>query len=105
MNKVIVGVVSSGLLGAALGASLMTVSAVAERQETHFTGTVQRVWEDGLRLKAGDRTLIVDTWDLCGDHTAQYLATSATITVTGEFDRNEFDAVSLVDTDGISVCG
>ena len=71
---------------------------------TSFTGTVERVWEDGFRLNTGDRTLTVDSWDLCGDFTANYVAVGDRLTVTGEFEGGEFDAFSIATSDGTSLC-
>jgi hypothetical protein len=91
------------LLGVA-GLGFVALSAMAERQETAFNGTVQRVWEDGFRLESGDRTLTVDTWALCDDRTAQYLATGDAVSVIGEFDDGEFDAFSLTDSADSQIC-
>lgn len=62
-----------------------------------YTGTVERVWEDGFRLDTGDRTLRVDAWGVYGDHTPNHVAVGDQITVTGEFERGEFDAFSIED--------
>jgi hypothetical protein len=78
--------------------------AVAQAPGTSFTGTVEQVWEDGLRLNTGDRSLRVDTWDLCGDFTANSVAVGDRLTVTGEFDGGEFDAFSMTNSDGVAVC-
>ncbi|ESA38674.1 hypothetical protein N836_31180 [Leptolyngbya sp. Heron Island J] len=90
-------------------AALMTVSSLAvvsvvfdahAQQSDSFTGTVQRVWEDGFRLDTGDRSLRVDSWDLYGDSTASYIMVGDQITVNGEFAGREFDAFSITDSDG-----
>ena len=60
-----------------------------------YTGTVERVWEDGFRLNTGDLTLWVDTRDLYGDNTSGNIAVGNQITVMGEFERIEFDAISI----------
>lgn len=78
--------------------------AVVSASGTSFAGTVQRVWEDGFLMESGDRTLTVDTWELCGDSTAQSLAVGDSATVTGEFDGGEFDAASLTDSAGRQIC-
>lgn len=62
-----------------------------------YTGTVERVWEDGFRLDTGDRTIRVDSWDVYGDNTPNHVAVGDQITVTGEFERGEFDAFSIND--------
>lgn len=63
-----------------------------------FTGTVERVWEDGLRLNTGDRTLTVDTWDVYGDNTPSHVSVQDEITITGEFEGREFDAFTITGT-------
>lgn len=83
--------------------SLVT-SGVAQASGTEFTGTVERVWEDGLRLNTGDRNLRVDAWGLCGDFTANHVSVGDRLTVTGEFDGGEFDAFSITNSDDASVC-
>jgi hypothetical protein len=65
------------------------------RAQSTYTGTVERVWEDGFRLNTGDRTLKVDTWDLYGDNTPQHVKTGDRVTISGEFDDGEFDASSI----------
>ena len=64
-----------------------------------YTGTVERVWEDGFRLDTGERTLWVNASDLYGENTPGNLAVGDRIKVTGEFDRIEFDALSITDAD------
>lgn len=80
------------------------VSTVQAQQSGSFTGTVQRVWEDGFSLNTGARTLRVDSWDLCGDFTANHVSVGDRLTVTGEFEGGEFDAFSITDSDGTGVC-
>ena len=79
------------------------VSAIAlphfGHTQTTYNGTVGRVWEDGFRLHTGDRTLWVDARDLYGDNTPGNIAVGDRITVTGEFERIEFDALSITDAD------
>ena len=74
--------------------SVITLSQISHAQATH-TGTVERVWEDGFRLHADDQTLWVDTSDLYGENTPNYIAVGDQIKVTGEFERIEFDASSI----------
>ncbi|NJL36573.1 MAG: hypothetical protein HC840_08995 [Leptolyngbyaceae cyanobacterium RM2_2_4] len=74
------------------------------QQGNSFTGTVQRIWEDGFRLNTGDRTLRVDTWDVYGDSTASHVSVGDQLTVTGEFDGGEFDASSITNPNGAAVC-
>ncbi|MEO0395633.1 MAG: DUF5666 domain-containing protein [Leptolyngbyaceae cyanobacterium] len=82
--------------------TLISVGALAavaipsmSQAQTTYSGTVERVWEDGFRLDTGDRTLRVDSWDVYGDNTASNLAVGETISVTGEFAGREFDAFSI----------
>jgi Ca2+-binding RTX toxin-like protein len=60
-----------------------------------FNGIVERVWEDGFSLSAGNRILPVDAWDLYGDATQRYVTAGEQLTVFGEFDDGEFDAFSI----------
>ena len=82
--------------------TLISVGALAavaipsmSQAQTTYSGTVERVWEDGFRLDTGDRTLRVDSWDVYGDNTGSNLATGDRVTITGEFAGREFDAVSI----------
>lgn len=87
--------------------SLLSVSALAvvavprisQAQTTTYSGTVERVWEDGFRLDTGDRTLRVDSWDVYGDNTASNIEVGETISVTGEFSGRDFDAFSITRPD------
>jgi hypothetical protein len=63
--------------------------------QTTYTGTVERVWEDGFRLDTGDRTLRVDSWDVYGDNTPNYVTVGDELTITGEFDVRDFDAFTI----------
>ena len=81
------------VLGSLTAVDLL-LTAQAQQQGT-FTGTVQRVWEDGFRLDTGDRTLRVDAWEIHGDATARHIAVGDQITVSGEFSGREFDAASI----------
>lgn len=80
------------------------MSRVQAQQSGSFTGTVQRVWEDGFSSNTGNRTLRVDSWDLCGDFTANHIRVGDRLTVTGEFEGGEFDAFSITESDGARVC-
>jgi len=72
--------------------------------ELSFTGIVERVWEDGFFLNAGNRTLLVDSWDLYGDSTPRYVTVGEQVTISGEFEDGEFDAFSIT-FDGSGVGG
>ncbi len=86
--------------------SLATLSVISTARASNlsYTGTVERVWEDGFLLETGDRTLTVDSWDLCGDFTERYVSIGDRISITGEFDSGEFDAFSITDSNGEAVC-
>ncbi len=74
------------------------ISSAADNRRTlseTLTGTVEQVWEDGFRFNAGGRILQVDAYDLYGDFTANYVATGDQLTVVGEFEGGEFDALSI----------
>lgn len=60
-----------------------------------YSGVVQRVWEDGFQLSAGNRTLQVDAWDVYGDNTTSYVSAGDRVTITGEFENGEFDAFTI----------
>ena len=81
-----------------ISASALAVVAVprmSQAQTTTYSGTVERVWEDGFRLDTGDRTLRVDSWDIYGDNTVSNIEVGETISVTGEFSGRDFDAFSI----------
>jgi len=60
-----------------------------------YTGIVEQVWEDGFRLNTGDRSFRVDSWDVYGDNTAQFVQVGDRVTITGEFEGGEFDAFTI----------
>lgn len=65
----------------------------AERQT--LTGTVERVWEDGFRLNTGGRAVTVDTWDVFGDNTRNWVSVGQRVSVSGEMSGGEFDAIAV----------
>lgn len=77
---------------------------VSKAQSSPLTGTVERVWEDGLSLNMGDRTVNVDAWDVCGDNTQQNVSVGNELTVEGEFSGREFDASAITNAKGEKVC-
>jgi hypothetical protein len=84
---------------------LVAASGIAKGQDTSFSGKVGRVWEDGLRLEAtNQRSITVDTYDVCGDNTPRFISVGDQITITGEFEWGEFDAFSITKADGSSAC-
>jgi len=89
MNRCAVCALAVGGMGTAL--LLPNLS----HAQTTYIGTVERVWEDGLRLNTGDRTLRVDTWDVYGDNTPSNVAVGDELTITGEFEGREFDAFNI----------
>ena len=91
-------VTCSALLSVVIATS---VASVAQAQGNVFSGTVKQVWEDGFRLKTGEHSLKVDSWDLCGDYTPFNLSEGDLVTVDGEFDDREFDAFSIKKADAI----
>ena len=87
-----------------VGIALPTVYSAVHAQGNTFSGTVERVWEDGFRLNTGDRTFRVDSWDVCGDNTTSHLSADQQVNVLGEFSGLEFDAFSVTDRAGNPVC-
>ncbi len=79
-------------------------SAQAQNQGGSFSGRVDRVWEDGFQLNTGNRTLIVDTYDICGDNTARHVKVGQQLKITGEFEGGEFDVFSMTKASGEKVC-
>lgn len=87
------------------GVLLVTTGvSLSQNQGTSFSGRIQKVWEDGFELKTDNRTLTVDTWDVCGDHTAKHLTVGDQVTITGEFEMREFDVFSITKVDGTRGC-
>lgn len=79
----------------AIPADAVAASANPRPSSNTYSGTVERVWEDGFQINTGDRTLRVDTWDVYGDNTASYVSVGDRITITGEFENGEFDAFTV----------
>ena len=94
------------LIGAiVLGVVAATVfPGLVQANSGSFSGTIERVWEDGFRLQSDNRAITVDSWDVCGDNTAGHLSAGDRVTVTGEFEGGEFDAFSITKADGAAVC-
>lgn len=92
-----------------VGAVLMLMGLVgctsaAQMQNGVLTGTVERVWEDGFSINTGDRTVNVDSWNLCGDNTQQSVSVGNELTVEGEFDDGEFDASAITNANDENIC-
>lgn len=79
------------------------LTSAVQAQDNSFSGTVERVWEDGFRLNTGDRSVRVDSWDVYGDNTARNLSKGDRITVNGEFEGGKFDAFSITKSDDVEV--
>jgi hypothetical protein len=76
----------------------------AQADTRNLTGVVERVWEDGFRLRVGDRSITTDTWAVCGDFTARHVQVGDRLTVMGEYEGREFDVFSITNADGQRVC-
>lgn len=64
-----------------------------------------RVWEDGVRLDVdGGRSVRVDTWDVCGDHTARNISVGDRVVVFADRDGFGYDATKIVDAAGNQPC-
>ncbi|MBD2428456.1 hypothetical protein [Phormidium sp. FACHB-1136] len=92
MNRIVIGALVLSGVGVAL-----VLPNLSHAQAT-YTGTVERVWEDGFRLNTGDRTLRVDSWSVYGDNTANAVRVGDELTVTGEFEGREFDAFTITES-------
>jgi hypothetical protein len=77
---------------------------MAQEQAATFSGTVRQVWEDGFQLNSGNRFITVDAYDICGDKTTHQITVGEQVTVTGEFEGGEFDAFSITQENGKSIC-
>ncbi|MEL6322258.1 MAG: hypothetical protein AAFQ57_16680 [Cyanobacteria bacterium J06626_14] len=91
MNRV---AVSALVIAGVASVSAIVLPRMSQAQGT-YTGTVERVWEDGFRLDTGERTVRVDAWNVYGDNTPNHVEVGDRITVTGEFEGREFDAFSI----------
>jgi FlaG/FlaF family flagellin (archaellin) len=83
---------------------LVACTSAAQMQNGTLTGTVERVWEDGFSINTGDRTVNVDSWDVCGDNTQQNVSVGDELTVAGEFSGGEFDATTMTNPSGEDIC-
>ncbi|MEL6225308.1 MAG: hypothetical protein AAFQ57_12520 [Cyanobacteria bacterium J06626_14] len=89
MNRFVVpGLIAAGVV------ATVAIPHVSYAQGT-YEGIVERVWEDGFRLNTGDRTFRVDSWEVYGDNTAQYVTVGDRVKITGEFSGGEFDAFTI----------
>lgn len=93
-----------GITLAGIVIAIPTFYSAAHARDYIFIGTVERVWEDGFLLNTGDRTFKVDSWDICGDNTTNYLSADRQVSVSGKFSGLEFDAFSITDREGNTVC-
>ncbi|MBE7381034.1 MAG: hypothetical protein F6J95_006455 [Leptolyngbya sp. SIO1E4] len=88
-------ITSALVLGGLVSVSAIAVLPRVGYAQGTYTGTVERVWEDGFRLNTGERTFKVDSWDVYGDNTSDHIEVGDLITVEGEFEGREFDAFSI----------
>jgi hypothetical protein len=79
-------------------------SAIAQTQRAVFSGRVQRVWEDGFQLRTRNRSITVDSYDICGDNTTRHITVGEKVTVRGEFEGREFDAFAVIKASGKRAC-
>lgn len=79
----------------AVAADVVAANVTPRPDSQTYTGTIERVWEDGFQLNTGDRILRVDSWDVYGDNTASYVSVGDRITITGKFENGEFDAFTV----------
>jgi len=98
MKSMVLGLVS---LGIAIAPGMF---ALARSQDASFSGVVERVWEDGFQLSTKERSIAVDSYDVCGDKAARHVVAGERVTVTGEFEEGEFDAFSIIKADGTTAC-
>ncbi|RMD72885.1 hypothetical protein [Cyanobacterium sp. Dongsha4] len=98
MKLTFTGIVSLGLI---FSSSLFVF---AQNRNASFSGTVERVWEDGFQLKTDSRSLSVDSYSVCGDKTPQHIQVGDQVTVTGELEILEFDAFSIIKNNNTKVC-
>lgn len=77
-----------------LGSTGRSHSTRTQRRSS-YTGVVDRVWEDGLFLNTDGLDFRVDTWYVYRDSTERFVSVGDQVTVTGEFERGEFDAFSI----------
>jgi len=97
--------IATGLLGTAtLSMAVLGNFPAAQADNGSFTGVVERVWEDGFRLRVGDRRITTDTWEVCGDSTPQHVRVGDRLTVTGEFEFGQFDVFEIVNDADRQVC-
>lgn len=88
-----------------LGATACGGGRASTNADGDYTGTVTRVWADGLRLaveSGGD--IRVDTWGVCGDGTARNISPGDRITVSASRDLFSRDAWRILDENGEPAC-
>lgn len=88
-------VTAEAVTAEAVAAEAVAANVTPRPDSQTYTGTIERVWEDGFQLNTGDRTLRVDSWDVYGDNTASYVSVGDRITITGECENGEFDAFTV----------
>ncbi|TAE52784.1 MAG: hypothetical protein EAZ87_24575 [Nostocales cyanobacterium] len=101
-----IAMIATGLiLGVTSVAAALFSGVETVRGDTRsLTGVVESVWEDGFRLRADNRSIITDTWDVCGDFTARHVRVGDRLTVVGEYEGREFDVFQITNANGQQVC-
>jgi hypothetical protein len=101
-----IAIIATGLtLGVtSLTAALFSGVEPVRGDTSSLTGVVESVWEDGFRLRVGNRSIITDTWDVCGDFTARHVRVGDRLTIVGEYEGREFDVFQITNANGQQVC-
>lgn len=99
-----IGTVATASAALVALAALAITGSVQAGSSSTFSGTVQRVWEDGFELNTGSRRITVDSYDLCGAFTTRHVAAGDRVSVSGEYDGGEFDAFSIARDNGKTIC-
>ena len=86
-------VIAAGVIAA------LSLPQFGHTQATH-TGAVERVWDDGFRLRTREQTFWVDASDLYDNNTPGHITVGDQVSVTGKLSRIEFNAsaISVVPT-------
>lgn len=69
-----------------------------------FEGTVTNVRSDRLTLELSDGSVRIDTWSVCGDHTARNISVGDEITVFADRDLFSYEAWRILDENGEAAC-
>lgn len=88
----------------ALALLLLAAPALALADWRKIEGTVERVWEDGLRLQTQGDSVRVDTWAVCGDTTPLHIRAGDTLRIEGDQELTGLDAAAITRADGQPAC-